>query len=262
MSGRVIDSYVTGAVLPNEVVSGYVKWQPDFEVSGVSVFTEPDVLFFNVLNASDEWGKGYDASKAALKVEGRLLQVRGFFGFRALMTLVPEIERPLVFKITINFADGVTESIDLETRIVRPILLPGGRMPEVYVESASAPSPSILMALENRGSVEVKFGTLKAVVKVIEGKELKISSITDADVETTGEIFGHLKERASRFAVTGRGHGMILIAFKYQDVLGNEYQTPFTKILVTVLENASIEVPIGSEVHGQPSIAVSPSVPA
>lgn len=256
-SGRVIESYITELVLPNEAISAYVKWDPSFPVKSVSALFEADVFLFNALDVDEKVWKDYDNSKGRLDVESQWLQIPGFFGFRATYTVIPEDERVLDFGIMINFEDGKTERVDLRTRVVRPLLVPVNPNPEVFADTPNYIPRPINLLFANKGSAYVRTGAFNPTTQILAGKGLKISATTRGiDVTMGNRLFGESKAFATAFAVSGRGYGEVRISFEYEDLVGNRYKTQVMKILFTVQEKANLEVPINGEVNERSPVVI------
>jgi hypothetical protein len=260
LSPRIVDSYITEMALPKEIISGYVKWDKSFHPIKVSTLAEADIVFLNALNVDSAFWKGYDPQSGRLEIDGKELEVEGFFGFRALYNVIPGEERTLSFRVQVGFEDGVVEEKLLETKIVRPTLEIVEPPPEVYMESSnSRPNPP-LVVLTNKGSADIVYESLRAVVKTVESPTLKIRGTSiESDLDLEDRPFGHVKQFKSLVSITGKGYGAILVSFEYSDYMGNKYETPVAKVLVTIKERATIDLPMGGAVNeSQPFAVVEP----
>ena len=192
-----------------------------------------------------------------------MLQIDGFVGFTSVYTLIPEEERELSFAIDFVKNEKILESVDLKTKLIRPIVVVESDSEQNIMVTPNNPTiPKLSFTLNSKGSARIL--NLSPFIDFISSKNKKMEITIKQKIEKitdTSPLFVYSTEMSiPKFIVKGQGYGMISMGFQYNDAVGNKYESKLIDIPIRIEQKERLEIPISSELEGQSSIVLEPRV--
>lgn len=256
VSLNILEQYISRWALPNEEILSWVKWDPSVDFDQVVIRTEADVELTRILNADVSTLVHGGAVEGEIVIGHDMLQIPGFVGFTSAYRLVPESERRICFEVAFVKSGKRLKTVSLNTHVIRPVITIETEH-GIDVSDTESPMPPATFNLLNKGKAPPTGFT--PFIKLTNAGEMKVT------IEHVNEKIPHNPDmpfvRASRqtvprFALKGSGNALLMLGFKFKDIIGNEYTTETVKINITKPKKKRVEVPIESTLSNQPPIAL------
>jgi len=217
----LLEKHISERALPNEEILSWLKWDESFDFDQLVIKLEADIKFLHVLNVDEKVFKQKEITHGKAIIDKDMLQLPGFVGFTCFYELVPDNERELNFEIDFLKSNKLLETIQLKTKLIRPIaaLVEIPDQGIVVTETKRKISP-LKFKITNNSTARIL--NLSPFIEFVSGKSMRITiKETLEKIEDTEPLFVYeSKLLISKFFVTGQGYGMITMGFEYQDAIG------------------------------------------
>lgn len=185
------------------------------------------------------------AEKRIINLSRSELSLEGFIGFVTKYSKIPETETEISFIIELRSNSELVQSIELTTKIVRPLLQMVN--PHNYNLDINSNTPNELEAIKlyihNKGNAGAN-----NIILNVESSSKSIQARLKSS-ERVKEIYGFFRnttrQRDLILEVQGVGQGIIRFFAEYTDDLGNFYSSDLLNVPVIAEYNKITEIPIG-----------------
>jgi hypothetical protein len=250
------DKYIAPLVLPKEKFHLWLKYDTSLDFDTISLVHSPDFNINWIGNTNEVIKRADDGIITCSRKE---LFSDGFIFFVCEYQSIPEEEKEEKFIIEFRSADKTVKSLELVTKIVRPIVV----QRSINYDSISIEgySPDILEPLdlefENIGSALPKNFTLNMAIT---SPTLKIAIDSFENEVVDGRIFKEkIKTINNKIRISGKGQGMITLKMQYEDMIGNKYESIVGYVTIQSMESKQTELPVFRRQAGpQPRLLVVP----
>jgi len=241
----ILEKHISNQVLPRENIISWIKWNPEINVQQINIKFEADVVLTKVLNVSEEVFKDEkQIEEGKIVVLKEFIQIPGFVGFTALYDALPDKERHVNFIIEF-LIDNKTESVELSTKIIRPILeFAGEQSFEIIISPYNQLITPLKFSMVNRGTAFAR--NAKPFHELLETGDLKLQ-LNFLTEQNKDESFVFVKSNQitiPKIIIDGQGYGMVSMGFEYEDSVGNKYKTALVNVAIKIEEKQKLEVPI------------------
>ena len=258
---QILEKHISRWASPNEEILSWIKWDESLDFDQIVIKSEADLKFMRILNADETVFEQKDITHGKAVIDRDMLQIQGFVGFTCIYTLIPEFERRLCFEVDFMKRGELLDTVSLATDLIRPIVVVDGEYDRIMVSDVVRTAPTIKFKLSSKGRAIgvdllpfIRFTDTQEMTIKIEHVKEKI-----ADASTTLFVLSS-EQMVSKFVVNGLGSNEVALGFKYKDVIGNEYESQLVTIPIHLPQREEVKVPITSDLQGQPTIILTPTV--
>ena len=251
------EEYISPTVLPNEPLTGWLKWNPGGEYDKIVLRFDLDFKVDRLFNV-DVSNFKLSQEKGIIEIPKSLIQIDGFFGFGGVYRSKPESTWDLSFAIDFITKEDKKQTFSLSTVITRPIVeMISSPYDEIFLSNTSPiPSP-IVFALRNK-EVGTRIIDPTLVIDVRGTKNLQITIegkhpphddfviLEDADLP----LIDHIK-------VKGKGNAMIRFILEYKDDMSNKYSTLLKEIPIFAEQTQTQFIPVTHKIQTDPTMLLA-----
>jgi len=258
---QIIEKHISEWALPKEDILSWLKWESNFDFDQLVIKLEADLQFLHILNVDDKVFKQKDIPNGKAVIDKDMLQISGFVGFTCIYNLIPESERELNFEIDFLKSNRIIDTISMKTNLIRPIVaIEHIPIEGIIISETNRQIPQLRFNLESKGRGRIL--NLSPFIQFVNAKAMQITmKQTRKKNEDTTPLFVASSEYIiPSFLIKGEGYGMITMGFEYQDSMGNKYESKLVDIPIHLQQKESLEVPISSDLEGQSTILLEPTV--
>lgn len=257
ISDWLIEKHISEWSLPNENIISWIKWDSTkIDFDQIIIKSEADLLFTRILNVDEKAWSDNDMKKGKITIKKELLQIDNFVGFVCEYTAIPEDERHLSFEIDFIKNENKSESVSLETVIVRPMVIIENISEQGIVVTENNPFvPPLTFELKGKGRARV-LNLTPFLDQHFEGKEVSITitNTVEQDNNTDPLFVVSSKRIIPKISITGKGFGMLTMGYEYEDAIGNKYRTKVVDIPIELRQQRSLEIPLSQELSDQKTL--------
>ncbi|HKU33831.1 MAG TPA: hypothetical protein VJR22_08310 [Candidatus Nitrosotalea sp.] len=248
----LIEKHISEFALPNEEFLSWLKWEPKMEFETIVIKSQPDVIFNHILNVDEKVFQQEGIKNGKIIIEKNMLQIDGFVGFSCFYNVIPETEIDLSFVVDFLQNGIKLSSIDLNTKIVRPLVaIDTVSEQEIRITQQNPIVPPLKFGLKNLSKARIS--TIVPFLEFVQGKDLSIT--TEQKMEKNNDtsllFVPTTMVMRQKILVRGKGIGMITIGYEYVDNVGNKYKTKVISIPIELQQKERVEIPINQEIEGQ-----------
>lgn len=255
----LVEKHISKQALPGEEILSWLKWK-ELDFDKIIIKSEADLFFQRFLNVDEEIFKQEDLKKGKAVIDKQMLQIEGFIGFGCVYTAIPNNERELSFVVEFQKNEQIIDLIELKTKIIRPILTVESQSAEsIIVDKYNPLIPSLGFRLLNKGTGRI-INASPFIDFQAKGMKIFIEEKIEKDTNTSPLFVYSTLQKIPKIIVNGKGFGMITLGFKYDDSIGNKYETKLVNIPIRIEQKERLEVPILSELEGQQALLLKPKV--
>lgn len=239
---KIIEQYISPQVLPKEQACAWIKWENDPSYEKIILRYEADVQIFGLLNVDEEiFNRSHN--QGIIEIPKSMMQVKGFFGFTAFYTTIPERKREISYSIDF-VKNEKKQTVTLTNFVTRPEVEIVSSSSDQIILSEFNPSPKPLsFDVINTGEVEIKDPTIVLDVITTNDVQIKMTDIAPLVKRKTG-IFTDELPPGKGIYIKGKGNALIRLVFQYKDILSNNYSTILKEIPIRVEQKTAQTIPI------------------
>ena len=145
---NITEKYISPKVLSKEPSFSWIKWIPGTIFDKLILRYEADVNITKLFNVNNEVLEIPCEREGQLIIPRKMLQMDGFFGFISSYTEISDDERQVSYEIDL-ISNGVTQTVNLEHMVTRPLLKVVKSPESIQLSKFSAPAQPFSVELKS-----------------------------------------------------------------------------------------------------------------
>jgi hypothetical protein len=254
---QITEKYISLHALPNETLSGWIKWR-EVKYDSILITTDKHMVFDRFLNISEDWltAKKVVADSIKYTVKKEWVQADEFLGFQGTYNKIPSDGHQVRFLIDFRLQEKNVLSVQLCTNILVPVIqLKSISVPEIRLTEFTT---NISLQLLLEAMTQTAFKSLRGPnVTVIGNKDIEVDisvqGIKYPELEVSPPIMNQTLE------IRGKGYAIIRMGFEYEDYADNKYKTNTLEITLDKRINEVTSIPVESIIRNNPSVLIAQS---
>ncbi len=255
---RILEKHISRWALPNEEILSWIRWDDSIDFDQIVIKSEADLKFVRILNVDAAVFDQKEIMRGKAIIDRDMLQIQGFVGFSCVYTLIPESERRLCFEVDFMNRGESMSTVSLTTDLIRPIVTIDEGCNRIMLSDVVRTIPPIKFKLSNKGRAVILDPQPFVEFTNTQEMTIKIELIKE---KIANALFVFSSEQMiPQFVINGSGSCVVAMGFKYKDAIGNEYESQSVEIQIHLPQREELQVPIASDLRGQPTIVLNPVV--